>query len=338
MNLLALGGTGFVGRAITEAALGHGWTVTTFNRGITASDVPGVRVVRGDRDNMDDVDRLATSGPWDAVVDTSGYVPRNVLAMARRLAPLGGQYVFISTVSVYADWPVLPLTEGSPLLACPPDAGPDFGEDVEDGPTRYGYQKAGCEAAARLAFGDARVALLRPGVILGPREYVGRLPWWLRRVAAGGRVAAPGTPGRSIQPVDVRDVADFALGCAQHQSTGAFNVTAPIGRDAFGDLLSACATATGASPDFVWIPESKLFEVGVRQWSEMPLWRASEGVWRVDSTRASTSGLHNRPLVETVRDTWRWLVESGDVAGNERAEGIGLSPEREARLLGTITT
>jgi len=338
MNLLALGGTGFVGRAIIEAALGRGWTVTTFNRGISASDVAGVRVVRGDRSTVDDVDRLATSGPWDAVVDTSGYVPRNVLAVARRLAPLAGQYVFISTVSVYADWPVLPLNEGSPLLTCPPDAGPDFGGDVEDGPTRYGYQKAGCEAAARLAFGDDRAAMLRPGVILGPREYVGRLPWWLRRVAVGGRVAAPGTPGRSIQPVDVRDVADFALGCVQHRSTGAFNVTAPIGRDTFGDLLSACATATGASPDFVWIPESKLFQVGVRQWSEMPLWRASEGVWRVDSTRAVTSGLHNRPLVETVRETWRWLVESGDIAGNERAEGIGLSPEREARLLREITT
>lgn len=154
---------------------------------------------------------LAAAGPWDAVVDTSGYVPRNTLDVARALAPVAGRYVFMSTVSVYRDWPLKPLSERSEVLYCPPDAGPDYGTDTEDGPTRYGYQKSGCEAAAVAAFGADRATILRPGVVLGPREYVGRLPWWLRRVAAGGEMLAPGSPDRTIQPVDVRDLAAFAL-------------------------------------------------------------------------------------------------------------------------------
>jgi 2'-hydroxyisoflavone reductase len=120
----------------------------------------------------------------------------------------------MSTVSVYRDWPVESLSEASEVLYCPPDAGPDYGQDVEDGPTKYGYQKSGCELAVTRTFGVGRSAVLRPGVVLGPREYVGRLPWWLRRVAAVGRVLAPGSPDRSIQPVDVRDLAAFTLASA----------------------------------------------------------------------------------------------------------------------------
>lgn len=231
MHLLVLGGTAFVGRTIVEEALARGWRVTIFNRGITSPDVVGVQAVRGDRGDVSAVERLATSGPWDAVVDTTGYVPRNALVVARELAPVVRRYVLLSTVSAYADWPSHPLSEDSALLLCPVDAGPDFGQDVEDGPTRYGYQKAGCERAVRLAVGDDRVSVLRPGVILGPCEYVGRLPWWLRRVARGGRIVAPGQPERSIQPIDVRDVAEFALRCAERPINGAFNLTAPIGRD-----------------------------------------------------------------------------------------------------------
>ena len=137
-----------------------------------------------------------------------------------------------------------PLSERSEVLYCPPDAGPDYGTDTEDGPTRYGYQKAGCEAAAVAAFGADRTTILRPGVVLGPREYVGRLPWWLRRVAAGGEVMAPGSPDRIIQPVDVRDLAMFALQTIREQSSCAFNVCAPIGSATFGDLLTDCAHST----------------------------------------------------------------------------------------------
>jgi nucleoside-diphosphate-sugar epimerase len=212
MRLLVLGRARFVGWAIVDAAVGCGWEVTTFNRGLSGADVAGVGAVRGDRGRMADVDRLADAGPWDVVVDTSGYVPRETLAVCERLEPVAGRYVFMSTVSVYRGWPAEPLSESSEVLFCPADAGQEYGEDVEDGPTRYGYQKSGCEQAVMQTFGADRSAILRPGVVLGPRETVGRLPWWLTRIAAGGRVLAPGLPQRSIQPVDVRDLAAFTLG------------------------------------------------------------------------------------------------------------------------------
>jgi len=333
MRLLVLGGTRFVGWAITAAAVGNGWEVTTFNRGVSGADIPEVRALRGDRTRADDVALLADAGPWDAVVDTSGYVPRETLAVCERLEPVAGRYVFMSTVSVYRGWPVEPLSERSEVLYCPPDAGPEYGEDVEDGPTRYGYQKSGCELAVTQTFGADRSAVLRPGVVLGPREYVGRLPWWLRRVASGGRVLAPGSPDRSIQPVDVRDLAAFALHTAERSIPGAFNVAAPIGRETFGGLLRACAEVTGSEAEFVWVPDAQLLAQGVRQWSEMPLWRTFPGVWNVDPGAALAAGLSCRPLAATVADTWSWLQASGEALDDERASEIGIARERERQIL-----
>ncbi|MGW1993243.1 NAD-dependent epimerase/dehydratase family protein [Embleya sp. NPDC001921] len=333
MRVLVLGGTAFVGRAVVVAALERGWTVTTFNRGVTDDDVPGVHVVRGDRYKASDLERLVTHGPWDAVIDTSGYIPRNVLDTALCLHPAAGRYVFMSTVSVYEEWPATALSEASPLLPCPPDAGPDYGVDVEDGPTKYGYQKAGCEAAAQQTFGAAHTVVLRPGVVLGPRETVGRLPWWLRRVAAGGVVVAPGKPDRGIQPVDVRDVGDFVVRCLDRSLTGAFNLTAPMDRDTFGDLLAACAHATASNATLRWVDDDLLLRAGVRQWSELPLWRTMDGVWRVDGSRAAAAGFACRPLAATVADTWEWLKASGAPLVNERSAEIGLSEVRERSLL-----
>jgi nucleoside-diphosphate-sugar epimerase len=333
MRLLVLGGTRFVGRAIAVAALGRGWEVATFNRGRSGLDVTGARVLRGDRTRPGDLAELAAEGPWDAIVDTSGYVPREVLAACEKLEPVAGRYVFMSTVSVYRDWPAVPLSEGSEVLSCPPDAGPDYGEDTEDGPTAYGYQKAGCELAVTRTFGADRSTSLRPGVILGPREYVGRLPWWLNRVAAGGRVLAPGSPARSIQPVDVRDLAEFAIRCAGEGITGAYNVAAPIGRETFGGMLRACAEATGSDAEFAWVPDEQLLAHGVRQWSEIPLWRTFPGVWRVDSAAATSFGLSCRPLSATVTDTWSWMQHEDVRPDDERANAIGISREREQRIL-----
>jgi 2'-hydroxyisoflavone reductase len=334
MRLLILGGTRFVGYAVATAAVEQGWEVTTFNRGVSGPDVVGVTAIRGDRDKPSDLAKLTSSGlTWDAVIDTSGYVPRDVFAVARRLEPLAGYYVFMSTVSVYRDWPLKPLSEASEVLYCPPDAGPDYGEDVEDGPTRYGYQKSGCEVAVRTAFGVDRATVLRPGVVLGPREYVGRLPWWLRRIAAGGRVLAPGDPDRSIQPVDVRDLADFVLRTARSGIGGTFNVAAPQGRETFGGLLKACAEVTDSDAELVWVPDDRLLLYGVRQWSEMPLWRTFPGVWQVDSSAAAVSGLACRPLAATVADTWSWMQRSDLTLDDERAGEIGIRRQREDEIL-----
>ncbi|MET8140409.1 NAD-dependent epimerase/dehydratase family protein [Sphaerisporangium sp. NPDC005288] len=335
-SLLVLGGTAFVGRTLVTEAVAQGFEVTTFNRGRTGTDVPGVRAIRGDRLVSKDLTRLAASGPWDAVADLSGYVPRNVLTVARTLAPATSRYLFMSTVSVYADWPLKPLTEESLLLECPPDADESYGVDVEDGPTKYGYQKSGCETAARITFGEDRTTVLRPGVVLGPHEYVGRLPWWLQRIAQGGRVLAPGSPSRTIQPVDVRDVALFALRCIADDISGSFNVTAPIDGDTFEGLLRYCADATGTRPDFAWVPDDILIRKGVRQWSEIPLWRSFPGVWQVDSSSAYAHGLICRPLSATVADTWKWLLRSAGPQVNERSSEIGLDRSREREILASL--
>lgn len=332
MRLLVLGGTRFVGRAIVTAALSHGWEVTTLNRGRSDADVAGVHVARGDRTRRADLATLAAAGPWDAVVDTSGYVPRDVLAACEVLEPRAGRYVFMSTVSVYRGWPVDALSEASDVLYCPPDAGPGYGQDIEDGPTQYGYGKSGCELSVLSTFGPDRSVILRPGVVLGPREYVGRLPWWLSRIAQGGRVVAPGVPDRSIQPVDVRDLADFAVRSVADAISGIYNVTAPVGGETFGGMLGACAKVTRSMAEFVWIPDRQLLACGVRQWSEMPLWRTSPGVWQVDSTAAVGKGLSCRPLTATVADTWQWMQDGGYLY-DERAGEIGISSEREQQIL-----
>lgn len=337
MRLLVLGGTRFVGHAVVSAAIGLGWEVATFNRGLSGGDVAGVRVLRGDRTQAADLAMLSAAGPWDAIIDTSGYVPHEVLASCRCLEPVAARYVFMSTVSVYGGWPVEPLSEASGVLYCPPDAGPDYGEDVEDGPTRYGYQKSGCELAVISTFGPERSILLRPGVILGPREYVGRLPWWLNRVAAGGQVLAPGSPARSIQPVDVRDLAEFAILAAGGGGiAGAYNVTAPEGRETFGGLLEACAETTGSDAQFVWVPDEQLLAQGVRQWSEIPLWRTFPGVWQVSSVAAQAAGLSCRPLAATVRDTWNWMRDTAGPMDDERSSEIGISREREQQILARV--
>ncbi|MGH3188310.1 MAG: NAD-dependent epimerase/dehydratase family protein [Streptosporangiaceae bacterium] len=336
MRLLILGGTRFVGHTVAAAAVAHGWEVATFNRGLTGADVAGVRPFRGQRAHAADLDRLAATGPWDAVIDTSGYVPREVLAACERLERVTARYVFVSTVSVYSGWPVVPLSEASEVLYCPADAGPKYGEDVEDGPTAYGYQKSGCELAVMRTFGPDRCTILRPGVILGPREYVGRLPWWLDRVAAGGRVLAPGSAERSIQPVDVRDLAEFAIRSAADGIGGAFNITAPTGRETFGGLLGACAQATRSDPEFVWVNDEQLLACGVRQWSEMPLWRTFPGVWQVDSAAAHARGLVCRPLAETVAATWSWMQDDRTWTSDERAAEVGISRDREQRILASV--
>ncbi|KJK46363.1 NAD-dependent epimerase [Lentzea aerocolonigenes] len=330
-SVLLLGGSWFFGVHLAEEAQEQGAEVTTFRRGISGRDVDGVRTVRGDKTNPDDLKRLAAHGPWDLVVDSIGFVPREVLAMARALEPVANRYVFISSVSAYEGWPTEPLTEASAVLECPADAGPDYGVDRDPGPTKYGFTKAGCERAVLQTFGTDRTTIIRPGVILGPHEYVGRLPWWLRRFERGGRVLAPGNPDRSIQPIDVRDVAAFALHCGTAAVSGTFNATG-TGEATFGTFLRACADVTKSAAAVSWADEEFLVQQGVRQWEELPLWRTYAGAWDVDATNARAHGLVTRPLEETVRDTWQWL-NTGHMIEHERAAELGIAPEREQQIL-----
>ncbi|MFJ1756502.1 NAD-dependent epimerase/dehydratase family protein [Kitasatospora sp. NPDC088134] len=334
MKLLALGGTWFGGRAVVDEALARGWEVTAFSRGRSGMPPAGAKHVAGDRTVEADLRRLAAEGPWDAVVDTSSteLSPRGVLLSARTLRDVVGHWVHVSTVSVYRGWPHEALTEASPILEAPADADETFGYTGADGsPTIYGFQKAGGERAVAEVFGtDA--TFLRPGVILGPGEYVGRLPWWLERAARGGRILAPAPAGRVIQPVDVRDVAAFALDRAQAARGDIFNVTHPAGIT-FGGFVAECLRVTGGDGEAVWADEEVLRRHGVKEWTEMPLWRTLGGVWQVDSSRAVAAGAVFRPVEETIAQTWAWLRSGGRLVDHPRRHAHGIAAEKERVLL-----
>ncbi|MFJ3891355.1 NAD-dependent epimerase/dehydratase family protein [Streptomyces rubrogriseus] len=337
MRILVMGGTWFLGKAIVETALARGWDVTTFNRGRSGVDVPGVEAVHGNRTVQEDLHKLAQHGPWDAVIDTSSseLPPRGVRLATTALAGHAHRWVHLSTVSVYEGWPHEPLTEDSALLRCPADADGSFGYTGEDGsPTKYGFQKAGGERAVTEAFGDEAV-FLRPGVILGPGEYVGRLPWWLERAKRGGRMLAPAPAEQRIQPVDVRDVAAFAVHLAAGAERGAFNVTHPDGIS-FAGFLTECLRVTGSDGTPVWVDPAVLTEHGVKQWTEVPLWRTHAGVWAVDSRRAVEAGLRCRPIADTVRDTWEWWAGDGRPVEHPRRAEHGIAAEKEARILASL--
>ncbi|GAA3679274.1 NAD-dependent epimerase/dehydratase family protein [Nonomuraea antimicrobica] len=333
MRLLILGGTWFLGRALAEQALQRGHQVVTFTRGKSGQDVPGVTAIRGDRTEPRDLGDLAQHGPYDSVIDTSGMTPDLVEISTSALRHQADHYVYVSTVNVYKGWPTEPLTDGSPVRRWSWSAPP--GESAAD---QYGREKAGCEESAVHIFGTDRTLLLRPGVIIGPHEYVGRIPWWLRRISEGGLVLAPGRANWPIQPIDVRDVAAYALDSAERQLSGSCNLAAPIGSATFGDLLEACRQATGVPAALEWVSHDFLIEQGVREWTELPLWRPYIGTWRVDSARARAAGLTCRPLADTVADTWEWLNHAGPALNNERAAELGITPEREAAILAAWIT
>jgi len=298
--MLVLGGGWFLGRAVVEVALGAGDQVTVFNRGLSPSPRGDVECLRGDRADDKDLARLAEHGPWDAVVDVHGVVPRQVGAAAAALREVASRYAFVSSVSAYQRWPAEPVTEESPLHPADPDADPG---EWEWGTGVYGPLKAGVGAAARQRFGVERLLVLRPGVRLGPGEYGGRLTWWLRRAARGGHILGAGAAQDAIRPIDVRDGAAFLVGLLHARVTGTLNVAGPDGRDTIGDLIDGCLRVARGDGVVTWVDSSWLGEQGVRQWVEMPLWRTLPGTWAIDRTRAAAAGLVCRPLDDTVADT-----------------------------------
>jgi nucleoside-diphosphate-sugar epimerase len=333
VRILVLGGSWFVGRVIVEDALRRGVAVTVFNRGRSGYVPTGADLVRGDREDLADLRRLANQGPWDVMIDVSASVPAVVRRSASTLAPVVDRCVFVSTISAYRDWPHAPVTEESQLW----DGDPDFdpGTRAWD-PDAYGPLKVGCELACRQAFGEERLLVLRPHVVLGRYEYVGRLPWWLDRMRRGGPVLVP-APDRSIQPVDVRDLARFLLDQAERGARGVFNVAAPAETYSYGDMVLACAeqvrSVATAPPELIWADEDWLVAMGVIQWTELPLWRNASAPWGMDTQRAQAAGLVCRPIEETVADTWAWLRAGGHPVAHERFAEHGIQPDKEAQLI-----
>jgi 2'-hydroxyisoflavone reductase len=317
VKLLVLGGTKFLGRATVAAALARGHEVTLFNRGETNADLfPDTEKLRGDRTQ----DLSALDGrEWDAVVDPSGYVPSVVRASAEKLSGQAGYYLFVSSLSAYADRSK-PMVEG--------DAVEQLGDMPEDrlleDYSNYGALKALAEQAVAETFPDAH-ANVRPGLIVGPHDPTGRFTYWPHRVARGGDVAAPAPPDERVQFIDVRDLAEWMVGLCEQPATGEFN--AVNDGVTWSDLLDTCREVSGSDARFVWIDGKFLLDQEIGQWMELPLWiedESDKGLHRADTARAKATGLTTQPLSDTVQAT---------LDHAETTDSAGLSAEREAALL-----
>ncbi len=324
MRILILGGTIFVGRHLARAALDRGHEVTLFNRALTAPDLfPEAERLTGDRNGP--LDALQ-QGRWDAVIDTSGFLPRQVEASAGLLAARCDHYTFISSLSVYDDSKTPGQDEGAPLKALPD---PSIQEVSE---TTYGGLKALCESAAEAAL-PGKVLVLRPGLIVGPHDPTDRFTYWPRRLRRGGEVLAPGDPERRVQYIDARDLASWTLDMVEKKKTGAYNVTGPPEGLTMAALIEGCRVVSGKQDEvtITWLDEVFLLDAGVRPFVELPMWlpREHSGLMQVDVSRAIGRGLKFRPLEETASDTLAW-DESRDPDVRRRA---GLGPARELALL-----
>ncbi|MCC7448305.1 MAG: SDR family oxidoreductase [Anaerolineae bacterium] len=324
MHLLIIGGTVYLGRYLVEAAQARGHTVTLFNRGKSNADLfPDVERLHGDRTS----DLSALHGRrWDAVIDTCGYVPRHVHEAAQLLADAVDHYTFISSISVYRDVSKPGIRETDPVAQLAQDTEEVTGET-------YGPLKALCEQAAEQAM-PRRVLSLRAGLIIGPHDYTGRFPYWVRRVAAGGEVLAPGQPDQPVQVIDVRDLAAWNIRMIEGRQAGVYNATGPDYRLTTRQMLEACQTAANSQPQFTWVDQDFLAKHEVSPWDEMPLWlptgQEHDGMMQVNLDQALAAGLTFRPLVETARDTLAWL---NTIQTHNARRPAGLAPDKEARVL-----
>ena len=321
MRILVIGGTRFVGKHIVAAALAAGHDVSVFHRGRTGPALfPEVEHLIGDRDA--DLSALST-GTWDATVDTCGYVPRQVHALADALGERGGRYAFISSVSAYAP-PLGPgITEDAELIELP-----DPTVEEITGET-YGGLKVLCERAAHRRFG-ADTLIVRPTYVIGPDDYTWRFPSWVNRIARGGMVLAPGPADDPAQYIDGRDMAAWIVHMVGRGTGGTFHAAGPSQAFTWGDELSIIADTVGPPGTALqWVDEAFLVDNGL-DGATLALWSGGdEGRWvmAVDSSAASANGLRMRPLAETVRDTLDW------VAANVQPSRPGLDPDRERELL-----
>ena len=340
LRILILGGTGFLGPACSESALSRGHTVTLFNRGRNEarrkeagrpSNVPdGTEVIIGNRDpkkTADDwknepkqnpkgealdpmspvgmsqlAEKIKAGTKWDAVIDTSGYFPRLAKASAELLAPAVGQYIFISTLSVYAKNDIADKDESDTLETL---SSPDSEEFVGQ---NYGGGKAACEAAAETAM-PGRVTSMRAGFIVGPRDNTQRFMYWPVRASKGGEMIVPGAETDPIQIIDVRDLADFVVHCAEHKIMGIFNATGPANTLTMKNFVEGCIAGTGSKSSAVFLPEEFLKEQKVDT-GTFPLWIPPLGEYagfhQRNIKKALAAGIKFRPISETARASLEW--------------------------------
>jgi len=326
LDILVLGGTGFIGPHLVRYAVSRGHNVTLFNRGRTNADLfPDLETLIGDRDN----DLSALEGrTWDVALDLPATLPRWVRQSAQLLSGSVGQYAFVSTISVYADSSQAWADESAELATMEDPTNEDRAGEF------YGAQKALAEQEAREAFGD-NALIVRPGLIVGPGDLTDRWSYWPIRVDRGGDVLAPGDGSDSAQIIDARDLTAWMVRMVEAGQGGTYNATGPAQELSFRSMLSELQTVAANPSEIVWVDGDWLLEQGVRPWGEMPVWigtgPSSVGFMRRSIEAALANGLSFRPLSETARDTLAWhALRPEEEQATLRS---GLTAEREVELL-----
>ncbi|PYK93666.1 MAG: epimerase [Verrucomicrobia bacterium] len=331
LRILILGGTGFTGPYQVRYALSRSHKVTTFNRGKThPGELPNeVEQLIGDRNGQ--LDTLKDR-QWDVVIDNPTTLPAWVRDAGQALKGNVERYVFISTISVYADTSK-GIDETAPLAQYDgPDACNETMEAMRaSGYKTYGPLKALSEKEAEKWF-PGKTLIIRPGLIVGPGDETDRFTYWTVRIDRGGEVLAPGTPTDPVQFIDARDLAEWTIRMAEKRGTRIYNATGPAKTLVIGDMLGGIKTALSSNANFTWVTAEFLKQQNVQAWSDMPVWAGDETeLARTNISRALAKGLTFRPLAETARDTLAWFKsQPQDRQSHLRA---GLTPEREAEVL-----
>jgi 2'-hydroxyisoflavone reductase len=301
MNILVLGGTKFLGRHLVKESLRRGHEVTIFTRGKTNAELfPEIEHLVGIRDgNLSSL----IGRKWDAVIDTSGYVPRVVGQSTAILASACSVYTFISSISVYKDFSTPGLTEEAEVLTIED-------ETVEEitGET-YGALKALCEDEVKKTFPD-RHLIIRPGLIVGPHDPTDRFTYWPSRIGDGGEVLSPDHPDTPVQFIDVRDLASFIIQQLENKSVGTYHVTGPDEKLTLGEVLDETKQELNPHTTFTWVPKIFLDKHDIKMWTDMPLYIplgiGMDGFSSVNLEKSMGAGLAFRPLRETIVDTFEW--------------------------------
>ena len=326
LRVLILGGTGFIGPHFVETLKGAGHTLTLLNRGRRNPKLfPDVETLVGDRNGQMDAIK---NRDWDVVIDNSGYTLKQVKLSTDILKGHVQHYIFVSSISAYADLTPPGIDEDYTLATL---SDPNI-EEITD--TSYGGLKVICEKTVQQAFGK-NSAIIRPTYIVGPGDPTDRFTYWPVRVAKGGEMIAPGSASDPIQFIDVRDLANFMRACVEQRLSGSYNACNPPGAVTIGDLLETSKRVSGANTKFVWAPTEFLEKNKALEGLEVPIWAPPvgelAGATLVSSARAVAKGLRFRPLETTVRDTLAW--HKTRPAEQQQTLRAGFSPEREAQLL-----
>jgi 2'-hydroxyisoflavone reductase len=346
MKLLILGGTRFLGRHLVTAALARGHEITLFNRGQhpgkdPPADLASVETIHGDRNS--DLAKLQ-GRRWDVVVDTCGYLPRTVRASAEILSHSVDRYVFISSLSVYADASVVGIDETAPVATLTSEQLDQANAIDSSGLVSavtygkmYGGLKALCEQAAEEVLPN-RVLIIRPGLIVGPYDYTDRFTYWVQRIARANEareILAPGRPDRNLQFIDVRDLTEWIVRMIERNETGVYNANSLPNNLTMASVLEECKVVSASDASFTWVDDDFLVQEKVAGWSEMPLWMPEEetphlkGFMFINCDKAVGAGLSFRPLSDTIRDTLTWY-ETDRV---DEALKAGIDMDKEQGLL-----